>query len=886
MADENITDQYITYESRLDSFHRTVKKRGSSAHGRVAKALGWPHKSIAPASMARAGLFYSPTSASPDNVICFLCHKGLDGWEADDDPLIEHLKHSPDCGWAIVAAIEAEAGGYATEDPNQLYMKEARKATFAGRWPHEGKKGWKCKTKQLVDAGWKYTPTPDYDDMATCVYCQLALDGWEPGDKPLDEHYNRSPECAFFAMVEESQAAKKSSRTKAGRASKASRLSTQSVATAASEAPSVADLTAALEDSIMTTASTMTVTGKKGKPKKAATSKSKKTKAKKEEPIEIEEVEVAIVEELAPPTKPTRGKKRGSTAVEDSIMTTSEAPAPKKRATRTRGSTAVNSSALEPDDTDMSDSPAPKKGGRKKVRPSNSKSTRKTSTTSVASSTTSSKVPPGNFPDDDEIERQLEADLERPLSEDEEITAGSDSGTLKASSRGAKAAEKQLAPTQQSADYAMFDPLSVELDEEEIDDELKALQAEMEVAEPEPKFEPVPAPEPEEQLHVPKKGRKAATRKVSKQTKSKKAQDIPEPEPVAEEVAAAEPEEDVAFPEREPEGDFNDDSMASTDTVVKTPGAAARPSIGARGRGRPSKASLAAQESTDAVDLVAPPEEPQPKRGRGRPSKASLASRASSGADDSKPITAEAPAKRGRGRPSKKSLEARESMAALEEHTPVETVTDDVEAPLTEASQDVDVPGPVVSFEGAPQSPAIQDVAWPQPPSSSRHLPNPPSTPGRIISPAPSARQAAISPSQSPQSSDAENQPPSSKPAASANPTRVALAPVAATPMRGSPSKRNVIAGLRSTTPWSPLDLDAVLGSPRSSPNKENGAERFLKQGQTLTSPEKRMTVEEWVYHNANEADRKLKNECEAMVSRFESEGTKAMRVLEGLVVD
>lgn len=39
--------------------------------------------------------------------------------------------------------------------------------------------------EQLVDAGWKYTPTSDSDDMATCVYCQLALDGWEPNDKPL-----------------------------------------------------------------------------------------------------------------------------------------------------------------------------------------------------------------------------------------------------------------------------------------------------------------------------------------------------------------------------------------------------------------------------------------------------------------------------------------------------------------------------------------------------------------------------------------------------------------------------------------------------------------------------------------------------------------------------
>ena len=38
---------------------------------------------------------------------------------------------------------------------------------------------------KLVEAGWKYTPTLEYDDMATCAYCELALDGWEPSDKPL-----------------------------------------------------------------------------------------------------------------------------------------------------------------------------------------------------------------------------------------------------------------------------------------------------------------------------------------------------------------------------------------------------------------------------------------------------------------------------------------------------------------------------------------------------------------------------------------------------------------------------------------------------------------------------------------------------------------------------
>ncbi|KAF5019646.1 hypothetical protein F66182_8350 [Fusarium sp. NRRL 66182] len=905
MSFDDLTDQYITYESRLASFHKSAKKRGSTASGRGTKALSWPHKTITPDSLARAGLFFSPAPQNPDNAICFLCQKGLDGWEENDDPLVEHLKHSPDCGWAIVAAIEAELGHYALENPDEPYMKEARKATFAGRWPHDSKKGWKCKTKQLVDAGWKYTPTEDSDDMATCTYCQLALDGWEPGDKPLEEHYSRSPQCPFFIMLQESQSTKKSSRTKAGRASKASRVS---AATVASEAPSLNDSTVAPDDSILTTGSTAQGS-KKSKGRKAATAKGRKTKAKKETPAE--EIEESIQEETQP--KPSRGKKRDSTAVDDSSMAPSEAPPGKKRATRTRGSVAVNDSVLEQDeDVDISEAPAAKKGGRKKTtRKPAAKSSRTASLASSASevSIVTYESAPGAFPDDDEIERQLEADLERQLSDDEEITLDSDSERSKAKKgKGAKVSHKSEL-VEYSQDYEMLNPNPAEPDEDEVDDELRALQAEMEVndLEPEdelpiePEVEAEAESEPEHQeLHVPKKGRKAGTRKASKQAKSKKAKtsdhaeeaDVPGEGPHPDEPGEESTQAEIPTHSDEL---AHEDSHVSTDTVVKK-STVARSSAGKRSRGR---SSVASHTTADELELVEAPVQtsaetrgdPPAKRPRGRPSKASLASRASIGADESR--ASDAPPKRGRGRPSKKSLEARQSMEAEASQDATQPFTQPVEERMQE---DVDVyaseeqkdeqPGSRAdSNDTARESPPAQPVPS-SPPPSSAHLTNPPSTPGRVISPAPSARQAAISPSQSPQSSDAENQPPSSKVTASSNPKRAALVQVASTPTRSSPSKRNVIAGLRSTAPWTELDLEAVFGSPQKNLEKESGVDRYLKQGQTLTSPEKQMTVQEWLYYNASEAEKKLKHECESIVNRFESEGSKAMRVLEGLVVE
>jgi len=81
-----------------------------------------------------------------------MCERGLDGWEDDDDPVREHLNFAPDCGWAINMAIEqaVENGTLGEDDPMSAELLEARKSTFSGRWPHEGKRGWTCKTQKVV----------------------------------------------------------------------------------------------------------------------------------------------------------------------------------------------------------------------------------------------------------------------------------------------------------------------------------------------------------------------------------------------------------------------------------------------------------------------------------------------------------------------------------------------------------------------------------------------------------------------------------------------------------------------------------------------------------------------------------------------------------------
>jgi hypothetical protein len=173
-------------------------------------------------------------------------------------------------------------------------------------------------------------------------------------------------------------------------------------------------------------------------------------------------------------------------------------------------------------------------------------------------------------------------------------------------------------------------------------------------------------------------------------------------------------------------------------------------------------------------------------------------------------------------------------------------------------------------------------------------------SPARARSSTPPPKE--MTPSQSPQSSDIENQPPSLKQSAivnkaatphsntphsntpHSNATRIPLA--ASTPVT-SPSKRNVIACLQSVNPWTAVDIDDIFQGPQ---DDENLMERGVlgdviekvKNGE-LTSPEKKMTVEEWIHYNAEMAEEKLRNECERMVGAFEREGTRAMRALEGI---
>lgn len=103
-----------------------------------------------------------------------------------------------------------------------------------------------------------------------------------------------------------------------------------------------------------------------------------------------------------------------------------------------------------------------------------------------------------------------------------------------------------------------------------------------------------------------------------------------------------------------------------------------------------------------------------------------------------------------------------------------------------------------------------------------------------------------------------------------------------------------MIAGLKSSNPWSAADLDTVfIQTPDVGNENVNAdmndifgvavAEKMRNGELELTSEVKMMTVEEWIRYNAKVAEERLREECERMVSAFEREGARAMAALEGI---
>jgi hypothetical protein len=618
------------------------------------------------------------------------------------------------------------------------------------------------------------------------------------------------------------------------------------------------DMDDSMDQSIMSQATT-----KSKSTKKASKSKSKTAKNKKDEPTEVESQAEIDIEEVArpEPSKPKRvgrGKKRASEDVKDEpepvyaeereLSQPPAEPPLKRRATKTRSSSIARTYDYEHNDSVMADaepvddaaSDEEPKRGRKPTKKSASK-TRKASDVSATSKAESK----AHVPRDSEIDAQIEAGLEEDIPEPVEPEAEPEPEQPRVIKK--TKSNKKSKIVAQSPESTIQDQVD-DVDDQEADSNHMAETVDDEPEVPEP---PVP---------------KAKATKVSKKKGTKK-------------TMAEEP--------------------------IKTESPEPRRSLSAPVTEEPER-----HESFVSVEIINKQPEPAPV-----PKESAVKTETKKNSKKDATSTKEKKSKKSE----KKVEQAPIPDPPVEEHYDAESPIDEQD---DEFDDDDDLPDQIelVNPPREPSSPLR--VSSPKPQSSHRKTPNlPPKTAkrysdipqeehlaeslasqssphevresrktskrsDRAVSLLPSTHRSTPSPS--PQSSDAENRPPSSRPSASRPPAQSTpkhpefRAPLAArTP---SPSKRNANAGFGpSGHPWTPVDIDEALFGEAS--DKENADLSGLFKGVNggLTSPEKKMTVQEWIAWNAKNGEERLKRECERLVGQFEKEGGRAMQRLEAI---
>jgi hypothetical protein len=650
-----------------------------------------------------------------------------------------------------------------------------------------------------------------------------------------DEHYRRSADCSFFVFAQPPSKKGKGSRSKKAPTSKASRLSTQST---------ISEAISEFDDPIDQSTASQPTTKSKGT-KKSSKAKSKSSKSKKDEVAETDsqmDIDTTDYNQPEPPKtkRATRGKKRASDQIEgeqsnviDMESVEDVEPPAKKRATKSRNSTQEHSiqndgviTDMQPDESIPEEEPRRGRGTTKKKASSKS---RKASNSSSTSKTTSKS----RAPSDGELYAALVADLEKAEPREPSVEA-----TAKPSKK-TKSKKKQKATPEPSEDVVDNVNENEMPTDQAISEEPDSVVAAQDVKPSPTKStrrswsstipEPEPEPEPEPSTEKLPKTRK---RSVAPETHKDKTDSIHHESFISVEIPAR-------VPEKETRAEMIDENEAD----VKGPKKKTKQRSSTDEAKKPKKTS----KTTETPEPEQVPE--QDVETRNSPM-------------EQPPISAglDTPKQEKQDQPQEQEVEQRSTRRRLSR------------VPPKTAERYSDIPEEkqlARTFAGSQGS-------------SSHRISD--SAEQENVSPLPASKST---PSLSPQSSDAENQPPSlkhfvSRPRIASSKQQVMRIPLAAsTP---SPSKRNAnTGGLHTTRPWNPIDIDEILLAATSDKENVDLSSALNNVKGDLTSPEKKMSVEEWIKWNAKNGEEKLRQECERLVGQFEKEGARAMRVLEGI---
>jgi hypothetical protein len=701
-------------------------------------------------------------------------------------------------------------------------LVDARTSTFGDMWPHEHKKGWKPKVKQMVEAGWAYDPSPADEDGATCYYCNMSLDGWEPKDSPLEEHRRREPDCLFFALMDRYKSTRrKGGRGRASTASKASRLSTQSVQSTFSEAPSLMSLGDAgpqldVEDSI---ALDTTISSDTGKGRKKTTRTKKKTTSRQAS------VEPAVqYPTLQDP--PQAEDDIYEVPVDDEPMSVIEQPKPKRsrKPKNAQDSTIIDDSMAEP-------APKSTRGRKKAKEPS---------------------PPPVETSLD---ESQLQAELQ-DAAEDAVIAQSPPTKSGRGVKRSSDGMEKPLTVEDETTDEQptkakkAAKSTKTKKSKKATKDTQDEVEESIAVAEPEDK---------------PKRTRSK---------KTKKAEPVPEPEAEPEDIAdPAEPIYPIETEkEQEPEQEAFERNFEVADSDA---GLEEQVQDEAQQQLEEEVFDQENLEPTAQADIDVESEHDQTLDHHEQQDEDVLDEEFDNieNVEPEELIADDVVDDQADDEEEEQHAYIAPTPAAEEfEPTPTPEVKRHSAASMSSVRRSVIQRANSEEYEqsahSTPRSARSpqQSDAENQPPSSSVHAPP---TAQKIAS-----ALSAVNPAIQPKEIFASPTKTTRVPLAASTPNR--------SPVRRSPSK---FGKLTSTTSWEPVDLESIFfpDSENETGDADDVFNKLLEVGGALTSQEKKMTVEEWVRSRAELGETKLKNECERMVMLFEKEGNRGLAALSGI---
>ena len=707
-------------------------------------------------------------------------------------------------------------------------------------------------------------------------------------------------------------------------------MSTQSNFTTVSDGLSVAETDINRDDSVVSVAEPAKATksakgAKKGAKAKKPLPKSKRQANRKPDDnthvassyLEPEDDDFEVkVESTSPQSKGSKKRKSNemsndapNQADAHSQEDVSQGQPRKRRATRTRGSIAQTRNEPSPPptqepelDAEMIDAKAvlptvpsqnrrKGKGGTKR----SSSRVRKASTTSNATKA-SLRAP---IPADDEIDAALEADLDRPLTDEEsEIEPPAISKTksrrLTRTKPGSRKATASVAPTRRTTRAS-----TVTVDEPTVEDKYPSLPDhanEARMPTPEKIEHVIPVHESPSPSLSPRQSKRTSTQQDSEQQKAqeKKAE---KPEEAISAAAAAEHTKDMEIHMTEAQKTRR--RLASEQLSVRSSGASTV--------SRPLEAmDLGSDIQTSSLDKQTV------RDGLGHEVDASVLKQGRTKRGGKKPLPKKV---KGGKKGTVKNQNIEDTVHPTVDTAPPEDQElpedqDTQEGPLddragnvkgvSEDAEETETQG-IASGVVAVLGKTIETPAEAKPSaregSAAPSMDQPKILPeaGIVRSlPQPLPAVSTPKPAPSPQSSDAENHPPLSRtskicpPFSMQSPSKsqISRVPLAAATPVNSPS-RNKISKLQSTFPWTAIDIERIFESTPAA-DKENSPFDFGMVGKggksLLASPERKLTVEQWIQSNAQTGEERLRNECERLVGKFEEQGVRALRVLEGIV--